>query len=270
MARLGSVENAIVIGIFVVIVSILGIAVWGVGDSGEMFESGASGGGAPGLNTSSEASLPGGDSPIVIIPEVMQRALEKTRIEREKVAASQKSKVGQLVGNPDGKQPSEEIAEEVAAGDVDVTEGELVASDDGTEPVVVVPEPTEYRVQEGDNIWTIARDQYGEGDVLAMIDVILQHNPKVGNAELIHPGTILQLPSTLPQDVQTPSILLRADSPMAFETYVVQDGDSLQKIAREQLGDMSRRLELWELNRDVLEDPDMIHPGTTLRLPKSP
>ena len=57
---------------------------------------------------------------------------------------------------------------------------------------------------------------------------------------------------------------------MAIETYVVQDGDTLQKIAREQLGDMNRRLELWELNRDVLEDPDMIHPGTTLRLPKSP
>jgi nucleoid-associated protein YgaU len=51
------------------------------------------------------------------------------------------------------------------------------------------------------------------------------------------------------------------------ETYVVQPGDSLSKIAKEKLGDAARWSEIFELNKDQIKDPNLIHVGQELRLP---
>lgn len=50
-------------------------------------------------------------------------------------------------------------------------------------------------------------------------------------------------------------------------TYVVKSGDSLSKIAKHVYGDASRWPEIFEANKDTINDPDRIHPGQTLRLP---
>jgi nucleoid-associated protein YgaU len=50
-------------------------------------------------------------------------------------------------------------------------------------------------------------------------------------------------------------------------TYVVQSGDSLSKIAKEELGDASRWPEILELNKDKIKDPNLIHPGQELEMP---
>lgn len=50
-------------------------------------------------------------------------------------------------------------------------------------------------------------------------------------------------------------------------TYTVQKGDSLSKIAKQELGDASAWKRIFEANRDVLDDPDKIQPGQTLKLP---
>ncbi len=51
-------------------------------------------------------------------------------------------------------------------------------------------------------------------------------------------------------------------------TYTVQKGDSLSKIAKQHLGDASAWKTIFEANRDVLDDPDKIFPGQTLKLPQ--
>lgn len=51
------------------------------------------------------------------------------------------------------------------------------------------------------------------------------------------------------------------------QQYTVQKGDSLSKIAKQHLGDANAWKTIFEANRDVLEDPDKIFPGQTLRLP---
>lgn len=51
------------------------------------------------------------------------------------------------------------------------------------------------------------------------------------------------------------------------KTYVVKSGDSLSKIAKAQLGDASRWPEIFELNKDKIKDPNLIHPGQELDLP---
>ncbi|MBN2314559.1 MAG: LysM peptidoglycan-binding domain-containing protein, partial [Sedimentisphaerales bacterium] len=47
----------------------------------------------------------------------------------------------------------------------------------------------------------------------------------------------------------------------------VKEGDSLWKIASEQLGNGSRYKEILKLNADILEDENSLSPGATLKLP---
>ena len=55
--------------------------------------------------------------------------------------------------------------------------------------------------------------------------------------------------------------------PAAAAEYTVQKGDSLWKIAKENLGSGFKWSEIYEANRDAIRDPDLIYVGQTLRLP---
>lgn len=50
-------------------------------------------------------------------------------------------------------------------------------------------------------------------------------------------------------------------------TYTVAKGDSLSRIAKEQLGDANAWKGIFDANRDILDDPDKIQPGQVLKLP---
>jgi nucleoid-associated protein YgaU len=52
------------------------------------------------------------------------------------------------------------------------------------------------------------------------------------------------------------------------EYYVVQPGDSLSKIAKEYYGNAMKYPEIFEANREVIKDPDLIYPGQKLRIPR--
>lgn len=56
-------------------------------------------------------------------------------------------------------------------------------------------------------------------------------------------------------------------TPSAQKTYTVARGDSLSKIAKTVYGDANRWREIFEANRDQIENPDLIHPGQVLKLP---
>ena len=58
-----------------------------------------------------------------------------------------------------------------------------------------------------------------------------------------------------------------AGSASAQRTYVVQPGDSLSAIALAIYGNAYRDTDIFEANRDVLSDPNVIHPGQTLKIP---
>jgi nucleoid-associated protein YgaU len=53
------------------------------------------------------------------------------------------------------------------------------------------------------------------------------------------------------------------------DTYVVVAGDSLSKIAKREYGDMNQWRRIYEANRDQIKDPDLIHPGQKLTIPRS-
>lgn len=50
-------------------------------------------------------------------------------------------------------------------------------------------------------------------------------------------------------------------------TYTIEKGDTLSKIAEEQLGHAGAWKQIFETNRDVLDDPDRIFPGQVIKLP---
>jgi nucleoid-associated protein YgaU len=58
----------------------------------------------------------------------------------------------------------------------------------------------------------------------------------------------------------------------AFErevrSYTVVSGDSLSKIAKREYGEASKWPRIYEANRDQIKNPDLIHPGQVLTLPR--
>jgi nucleoid-associated protein YgaU len=53
----------------------------------------------------------------------------------------------------------------------------------------------------------------------------------------------------------------------AGRTYVVKQGDSLSKIAKQVYGNSDDWRRIYDANQDSIKDPDLIYPGQTLRLP---
>ena len=51
--------------------------------------------------------------------------------------------------------------------------------------------------------------------------------------------------------------------------HVVKSGDTLSKISKAVYGDPMRYNEIFEANKPMLEHPDKIYPGQTLRIPMS-
>ncbi len=50
-------------------------------------------------------------------------------------------------------------------------------------------------------------------------------------------------------------------------SYTVKAGDTLSKIAKEQLGNANAYMKIFEANKDQLSDPDKIKPGQVLKMP---
>ena len=54
------------------------------------------------------------------------------------------------------------------------------------------------------------------------------------------------------------------------QTYTIAKGDTLSKIAKEHYGKASAWHQIFDANRDVIDDPDRIFPGQVIKLPVLP
>ena len=71
-------------------------------------------------------------------------------------------------------------------------------------------------------------------------------------------------------DVQSGSSSTARETPESAvqeQTYTVKKGDSLSKIAKSLYGDASRWRRIFEANRDIIKDPDLIYPDQVLKIP---
>ena len=53
-------------------------------------------------------------------------------------------------------------------------------------------------------------------------------------------------------------------------SYTIEKGDTLSKIAKEHLGSANAWKQIFEANRDTIDDPDRIFPGQIIKLPPKP
>lgn len=58
-------------------------------------------------------------------------------------------------------------------------------------------------------------------------------------------------------------------APPEDTTYTVVAGDSLSKIAKHHYGDANLWKRIWEANKDQIKNPDLIHPGQVLKIPRA-
>jgi nucleoid-associated protein YgaU len=57
--------------------------------------------------------------------------------------------------------------------------------------------------------------------------------------------------------------------PSNVEYYVIASGDTLSKIAQKYYHDANQYSRIFEANREVIKDPDLIYPGQKIRIPLS-
>lgn len=124
-----------------------------------------------------------------------------------------------------------------------------------------------YEVKPGESLSEICQRFYGTAahtDRLAACNGIDDPDAVRSGSKLLIPliGQLLGSPDSA-QVVPPP------EPAAAAATYQVQPGDSLTEIASRLLGSATRWRQLYQLNRNVIKDPDHIKVGTVLNLPRS-
>ncbi|MGA7304652.1 MAG: peptidoglycan-binding protein LysM [Rhodothermales bacterium] len=69
------------------------------------------------------------------------------------------------------------------------------------------------------------------------------------------------------EKVEARFLTVEVQKPPEPTFYTVQSGDSLSKIAKHVYGDAMKWKALFEANREVIKDPDLIYPGQKIRIP---
>jgi len=130
-----------------------------------------------------------------------------------------------------------------------------------------------HHVAPNETLTAICERYYGD---TSLIKELAEFND-IENPDRVPRGMRLRIPAaehlirgerlTAPQsDLQRR--LAAATAPRHAErTYTVKKGDTLGEIAQKTLGSASKWRTLYEYNKDVIDDPDTVVVGTTLKIP---
>lgn len=117
-----------------------------------------------------------------------------------------------------------------------------------------------YTVQAGDTLWLISEKFYGTGGYWEKI--YTDNADRITDADKIYAGQIILIyPVT--QNVASTEMLETGDI-----IYTVKPGDTLWKIAQEFYGKGWLWRRIYSANEDTIEDPNDLHEGQVLVIPK--
>ncbi len=131
-------------------------------------------------------------------------------------------------------------------------------------PAPAAPPPTAetYEVQGGDSLYTIAERAYGDGNKWKLI---ADANPRV-NAHTLRVGFKLTIPPK--PGAQQAAAPAQPATEGSVRTYVIQAGDSLEKLAARFYRNGRWAAKLYEANRDTIASADCLAVGTKIVLPE--
>jgi nucleoid-associated protein YgaU len=111
-----------------------------------------------------------------------------------------------------------------------------------------------YEVQRGDYLWRIARMPDIYGDAYAWIRIYTYNRDQIKNPDLIYPAQVFRIP--------------RMAGP---NEHWVERGEFLSKIAGYSgvFGNPFQWQKLYEANKSVVTDPNMIYPHMVLTVPRN-
>ena len=133
------------------------------------------------------------------------------------------------------------------------------------------PSMETHTVKLGDTLAGLARMYYGDE---RLVGVLREANPQIVNPRSLAIGATVRIPDR--DDALSTQLLGRssrerdtAGSGGGGRTYVVKPGDTLYRIALDQLASGSRWNEIHTLNKDVIgDDPGLLKVGAVLKLPR--
>jgi nucleoid-associated protein YgaU len=110
----------------------------------------------------------------------------------------------------------------------------------------------QYVVVRGDYLWKIAKMEDIYGDPYQWIRIYCVNKDQIKNPDLIHPDQVFNIARGVGKN-----------------EYLVVKGDWLAKIAScpKVLNDPTQWTKLYEANKDVISDPNLIYPHQVLTLP---
>ncbi len=110
-----------------------------------------------------------------------------------------------------------------------------------------------YTVLRGDYLWKISKKPDIYGDPMQWMKIYTYNRELIKDPDLIYPDWVLKIPRQVGPN-----------------EYIVTKGDFLRKIASnpEILGDPTQWTKIYEANKDIISDPNLIYPYQILVIPK--
>ena len=182
--------------------------------------------------------------------------------------------VGTTAGRYDAFQPS--TASRAAPN---ASRSDAIASDGFGQPTGLSQNTGSYTVKPNDSFWSVSKKAYGTGD---FYKALIEHNrQKFPDPSKIRVGDVIATPAVsdlrknypvfCPKErksTRSPYRTTALAQNQGQQVYVVQEGDTIFNIARDELGKTARWADICELNRDLLgDDYDHLKPGWKLVLP---
>ncbi|MCL2710481.1 MAG: LysM peptidoglycan-binding domain-containing protein [Planctomycetaceae bacterium] len=127
------------------------------------------------------------------------------------------------------------------------------------------PSATEtYTVQQGDTYMTISDRFYGTS---LLYDALARHNRQLGIGWRPAEGVVIEIPTAEFLRMHYGEATRQLDTQRPTVRYIVQEGDTIFRLATDKLQDSTRWREIYALNADRLQDVRDLRPGMEILLP---
>ena len=139
-----------------------------------------------------------------------------------------------------------------------------------------------------DFVKTIGKKIFGDGDpdpgakIKAEIE---KDNPGLKDLAVKFENGIVELTGSGPVEALQKAILMAGNvmgvgevkvagvAPTSVDDgtqyYLIKSGDTLSAVAKQFYGDANKHPKIFEANREVIKDPNLIFPGQKIRIPKA-